>query len=279
MSTYQFTADDADIILLSTRCDVPRDFRVHKITLSLASPVFSGMFSIPQPHSRAPPTGSAVPVISVYETPEDLELLLRMIYPFGFPPTPDLSSISHALTILDKYEVQGAALQHLKLLLVSPEFLKNNPIQVYSIACGWKFKEEADIAAPYTSSVNLLSCIREEDVKRMTGMEYHRLLVLDEKRRSRSINCIRGARIFCYGCSRYKTFYAKYRGRLVDSFEKDHRPFYDHGRCTVLCFEIAMEVVGTEPLGCGMGRDSHLGSFIHTLAERLSVYPQTPNER
>lgn len=271
MSTYQFTADDADIILRASRSDAPREFRVHKIILSLASPVFKDMFSIPQPSSSTTFVECAVPTIDVDDTPGDLEALLRMIYPFGSPPLPTLDEISRVFIILDKYEVQGGPVQLLKSLLASSEFLKKDPIRVYSIACRWKLKEEADLAAPYTSSLDVLSCVREEDIRWMTGMEYHRILMLEKGRRARSTSVIFTTPAACSGCPSYKNFYVEFRRNLSQSFNSDHRPFYDHGKCIVRCFEIAMELKESgQTLGCGTSRDSHLGSFIQTLAEELS---------
>jgi len=271
MSTYQFTADDADIVLRTIRCEVPREFRVHKTILSIVSPVFKDMFNIPQPASSAVPTETTIPVIDVDDTPEDLENFLHMIYPFGFPTAPTLDAISRVLVILDKYQVQGASMRPLRSLLVSPEFLKNDPVRVYSIACSWKLKEEADLAAPYTTSRDILAHIREEDVRRMTSMEYHRILILGRDRRSKGQNHIRNVPVVCNGCHNHKKFYAAFRQRLSEDFSVDHNTFYDRGTCVLRCFEIAMEIeeeVGAT--GCGAGRYSHLGMFIHCLADRLS---------
>jgi len=274
MSTYQFTADDADIILRASRCDAPREFRVHKTILSIASPVFKGMFDIPQPIPPTTPAETAIPVIDLDDTPEDLENFLRMIYPFGFPAMPTLAAISHALVILDKYQVQGASLQPLRSLLMSPEFLKNDPIRVYSLACAWKFKEEADLAAPHTSSLNVLTSAFAEDVQRMTGVEYHRILILSQERQSRSRAYILAAPTICVGCPNHKKFYPALRERILEGFNADYRTFYDYGRCIVRCFEIAMETERTAViLGCGMEQNSHLGKFIQSLAERLSSPP------
>jgi len=271
MSTYQFTADDADIVLRASRCETPREFRVHKTILSIASPVFKDMFDIPQPVSPTTPTGAATPVIDLDDTSEDLENFLRMIYPFGFPTTPTLDAISRALVILDKYQVQGASLRPLRSLLVSPEFLKNDPVRVYSIACGWKFNEEADLAARYTASCDILASIREEDVRRITSMEYHRILILGKDRKLKSHHHIRTVPLACIGCPGYKRFYATFRQRLSEDFSADYNTYYEHGKCIIRCFEIAMETereVGAS--GCGVGRDSHLGSFISSLATKLS---------
>jgi len=271
MSPYEFTADDADIILRASRCDVPRDFRVHRIILSIASPVFKDMFDIPQPASSASPAEAAVPVITVDDTPEDLEVFLRGVYPFGLPAMPTLEAISNALVIHDKYQVQSGSLQPLRSLLVSPEFLKKDPIRVYSIACRWGFKKEADLAAPYTSFLDVLTLVREEDVQRMTSMEYHRILTLGKERRSKSSDHILFLPPTCSGCYNYKKFYPVFRDRLRVSFGGDYLIFYDFGKCVIRCFEIAVEMEKDGiMLGCGMGQDSHLGRFIRTLAETLS---------
>ena len=175
--SYQFIVDDADIILCASQCDVLRQFRVHKTILSVASPVFKDMFSMPQPVSSATTPEATMPVIDLDDTPEDLENFLCMVYPFGSPKISTLDAISHALIILDKYQVHGALLRPLRSQLVSPVFLKNNPIRVYSLACRWKFKNEADLAAHYTSSFDVLTSVCEEDIRWMMTMEYHRILI------------------------------------------------------------------------------------------------------
>ena len=273
MPPYEFTADDADIILRASRCDAPRDFRVHRIILSIVSPVFKDMFDVPQPIPPASPAEATIPIINVDDTPEDLEVFLRVIYPFGLPTMSTLDAISDALVTLDKYQVQAGSLQPLRSLLVSPEFLKNDPIRVYSLACRWGFKEEADLAAPYTSSLDVLGRICEEDLRRMTGVEYHRILILEKERRSKCVNYILSLPTPCTGCPGNKKFHSAFRGRLLDNFGGDCRVFYDYGRCVVRCFEIAVETAEVATtLGCGMGRDSHLGDFIRALAEKTSSH-------
>ena len=270
MSVYQFTADDADIVLRASRCHAPREFRVHKTILSITSPVFKDMFDIPQPVSSATTPEATTPVIDVDDTPEDLENFLRIIYPFGPPTLSTLDAILHVLAILDKYQVHSALLRPLRSQLVSPEFLKNDPVRVYSIACCWKFKEEADLAAPHASTRDVLDSISEEDIRRMTSMEYRRILILGKELRSIGQNHIRSVSVVCSGCSNYKKFYSAFRQRLLDDFSINYKTFYDYGQCIIRCFEIAWETeqaVGAA--GCA-GRDSHLGRFIHSLATRLS---------
>lgn len=65
----------ADVILRSSGPKVV-EFRVHKAILSIASPVFEDMFSLPQPV-----TEKALPVCDVSEDAITVEALLRLVYP------------------------------------------------------------------------------------------------------------------------------------------------------------------------------------------------------
>ena len=264
--------EGADVILRASRSfAAPREFRAHKTILSLVSPVFKDMFDIPQPTSLTTPTEATIPVIDVDDTPQDLENFLRLIYPLGLPTSltiRTLDAISPVFVLLDKYQVDCSSLRP---LLVSPEFLKSDPVRVYSLACGWGFKEEADIAAPYIDSPDMLTSAREEDIQRMTGMEYHRILLLCKQRQLRGQEAIRSTRTPCSGCPHHKRFYAAFRSRLLENFNGDCSTFYDSGRCVARCFELAEDaekIGGVAP--CGTGRDSHLATFIDSLAARMS---------
>ena len=57
-----FCADDADVVI---RTAGPLDFHVHKPILSLVSPVFKAMFTLPQPPTNTPDT---LPHIDVEES-------------------------------------------------------------------------------------------------------------------------------------------------------------------------------------------------------------------
>ena len=70
-----FCADDADLII---RAAGTLDFRVHKLILSLASPFFKDMFTLPQPPSDTPET---LPHVDVQESPKTWENILQTIYP------------------------------------------------------------------------------------------------------------------------------------------------------------------------------------------------------
>jgi len=69
---------DADT---TPRASGGKQFHAHKLVLSLASPVFRDMFSVPQPPDGPPKT----PIIDVDDPPDALETFLQIIYPGPYP--------------------------------------------------------------------------------------------------------------------------------------------------------------------------------------------------
>lgn len=172
-----------------------------------------------------------------------------------------------------KYQVPYESLNPLRSWLVSPEFLKSNPIRVYSLACCWNFKEEVDLAAPYTSNFDAMAPTHEEDIQQMKTMELHCILILGNQWYFNSQEYIRTTPPACIGCQNYKTFYATFRYGLLYQLNTDQRAFYDHGRCISCCYEIAKEaerVMGV--VACDVEPEFHLRKFIESLAANLSSH-------
>lgn len=65
----------ADIVLRSGGPDIV-EFRAHRTILSIASPVFETMFSLPQPGAE-----KSLPVCDLSEDPNTLQALLKFVYP------------------------------------------------------------------------------------------------------------------------------------------------------------------------------------------------------
>lgn len=104
MADHGFNKPTADIIL---RPSDAVDFRVHKLILSEASPVFEGMFSIPQPSPSTSSTSDIPPVdglavVPFAETGATLLLILTICYPI---PDPPLVTLAHTLCPGDGAEV------------------------------------------------------------------------------------------------------------------------------------------------------------------------------
>ncbi len=81
----EFWYSDGTIILVAR--DI--EFRVFKGILAEHSPVFSDMFSLPQPplaaYPASPAADDACPVVHLSDSPEDLRHVLRVYMPKGGP--------------------------------------------------------------------------------------------------------------------------------------------------------------------------------------------------
>lgn len=273
---YQFTANDADIIL---RTPESKLFRVHKIILSIASSVFKDMLEVPQSSPESNKEGECeLPIVDVHDSAKDLEVLLRMIYPVAFPPVTDLDTLSSAFVICDKYHTEGLQ-ERLKPLLVSPTFLATDPMRVYAIACRWGFKTEAAIAAPHASAIGVSTFTCLDDIRYISSLDYHRVVLLAQERREIGRRKILNKPLTCGFCPR--TFYDNFRPRLVERLFVGNEVFRDYGACIEACFDVARETENADVVAnCKNMKDhgrSHLEQFVISLAKSLQSMPTGQN--
>ena len=174
--TEKFDAPDADIILRTTG-PPKRDFRVHSLLLSLASPVFKDMFSLPQP--TTPASGGNVAeteIVEVTDPARALDIVLRLIYPFT-PPSfgEDLDILVECLVIADKYEIKGAMARLRRGL---SQVGVSHCLRVYAIASRFGFANIAEATSLLIlSSVNLAEISQlPDDFKFVSAAAYHRLV-------------------------------------------------------------------------------------------------------
>lgn len=132
-----FDDEDGDVIL---RLSDGVDFRLYKVVLAKASPVFHGMFTLPDSH----PTGDPQ-IVTMTEDADTLEGLVRFCYPVRRPPFKSLDllvSVISAATKYDMLDVRSDIIQR------EDTFLSNSPpIRVYLLACVWKIPRFARRAA------------------------------------------------------------------------------------------------------------------------------------
>ena len=168
---------DGDVILRSTHPTGSRDFRVHKLFLSYASPVFRDMFKLPQPSSPA----SEVDIVDLVDPPQVLELILRFIYPCPSPVISDLTLLPEVLILADKYDIEVVR-SGLRPSLTN--LAKTEPLRAYAIACRLGLEDEMKIASSHTLSINLPALTRlPDEFKLIPATEYHRLIHLHARYR------------------------------------------------------------------------------------------------
>jgi len=174
MAPYNFDAPDTNVILRSSDL---KELHVHKLILTLASPVFGYMFSLPQ--TTEPP--SEIPTIDVPESSGILRLFLQYLYPRSPPKVSDLKMWEALYTTADKY-IAEAVMDSLRDMLIH-RFLETSPLRVYALASYWGFKEIAKIACTKTLMIDIFKDFPEEDAELMGGGACKRLCLLHFNRR------------------------------------------------------------------------------------------------
>lgn len=177
MAPYDFDAPDADAILRSSD---GKEFRVHRVILSLASPVFQSMFSLPQ-STESP---SQTPSVDLPESSDILQPFIQYLYPRSPPKVPDTSTWATLYAVADKYNAE-VVMDLLRDILV-PRFLETSPLRVYALASQWGFDEEAKIASTRTLTMDISRGLPEEDARLMGGVGCQRLYLLHIQRRDKA---------------------------------------------------------------------------------------------
>ena len=140
-----FDDEDADIIFRSSD-DV--DFRVYRVVLAKASPVFRTMLQLPQPSSTstAPSVQDEPHVITLTEDAKTLENVLRLCYPVEHPSITSVDDIRDILEATRKYELTSVSAN---LRLHMKQILPKEPLRIYAIAYMFEMEDVAKDAATF----------------------------------------------------------------------------------------------------------------------------------
>ncbi|PPQ68058.1 hypothetical protein CVT26_007342 [Gymnopilus dilepis] len=148
----------ADVILRSSDKE-PMDFRFFKMLLTLSSPFFSDIFTLPQPNipllypsERLGLDGEKISLVQMAEDKETLQLLLGLCTPISVHESPRFSSLQEISKVAEaalKFEMDGV-LKYLRGEIISLRFIEAQPLRVFAIAYRYGWDEEARKAARYT---------------------------------------------------------------------------------------------------------------------------------
>ena len=164
-----FCADDADVVI---RVAGTLDFRVHKLMLSLVSPFFKTMFTVPQPPTNTPDT---LPHVDVHESVETWENILRTIYPMPNPVIDDLHDLESLLLAATKYEMQFL-IDAYKMKFEDRGFIQRDPLRLYTIACKCGFDDQAKYVARNAEFLTVVRESPDDDLNGLTTTSYRRLI-------------------------------------------------------------------------------------------------------
>ncbi|KAG1881057.1 hypothetical protein F4604DRAFT_1992873 [Suillus subluteus] len=173
-----FDNPDGDIILRSTVDSV--DFHTSKDILSLMSPVFKDMFTLPQNGLKS--GVSSVPVIPVAESSATLKSLLLLYYPTATSKA--FSSFSHAVAVMEaarKYDMQVVLSRTVDLVIA--QFLPDRVLELYALFCQLGWQDRAQIAATRTLEIKDLGRPSQvfNGMRNITAFDYHRLLAYHQE--------------------------------------------------------------------------------------------------
>ena len=111
------------------------------------SPIFKDLFGLPRPAEKN--IDDNLPIVQITETGETIENLL---YCATLRSTQELGTLSEGNSLLEavgKYEISGVRKTMIPFL-TEPQFLEQEPLRVYVIACQHGLKAEAIMAAKNT---------------------------------------------------------------------------------------------------------------------------------
>jgi len=174
MAPYGFDSPDSDAVLRSSD---GKEFRVHKVILNLASPIFQDMFGLPQSANSSP----KIPTIDVPEPSDTLQPFIQYLYPRSPPEIADPSVWAAVYAVADKYNAE-TVMGLLRGVLIS-RFLETSPLRVYALASHFGFEEEAKIASRETLRMDISEGFPEEDAKLMGILACQKLYLLHIQRR------------------------------------------------------------------------------------------------
>ncbi|KAJ6540874.1 hypothetical protein DFH09DRAFT_1175499, partial [Mycena vulgaris] len=168
-----FNPIDADIIISSSD---GTHFRLHRLILSLASPVFRQMFSLPQPADST----LEIPIIPVSEDSKLLYHVLRLCYPGEGPSIATLDGWTNVIETLMKYDMAEVAKG---CSAYFAPHIADDPVAVFALACHYGWEALARRAAKQTLKTPLrtLQPGATPYLRYMAANHYHALLLYHQQ--------------------------------------------------------------------------------------------------
>ncbi|KDQ20468.1 hypothetical protein BOTBODRAFT_61607 [Botryobasidium botryosum FD-172 SS1] len=128
-TSERFSSPTADVVLRSSDGVI---FKVHRVLLAEASPVFRTMFEIPQP--LGPAGSETLPTVDITESSDVIDAILRLLYPWPGRATSTVTTLTHmqsCLVAAHKYDI-GVVIEALTETLKST-LADKHPFGVYSM--------------------------------------------------------------------------------------------------------------------------------------------------
>lgn len=180
---YPFDSSDADCILRSSN-DV--DFRVHTLILSLASPFFRTMFSLPKGADarRIEEVNDGLPIVPVSENERTLHILLSLCYPVPPPTVKRFRDLTLAYEAAEKYEMDRM-LPHIADALVDKA--SQDVVAAYAFGYRHRLTDLVITAAKITLQNPLSDLGRSPELDLITGTQLQHLHAFHRSCREKAV--------------------------------------------------------------------------------------------
>ncbi|TFK39759.1 hypothetical protein BDQ12DRAFT_681171 [Crucibulum laeve] len=170
---YPFDDPAADLVI---RTPDGKHFYVHKLVLSLVSPVFAGMFTLPAVENlNTQIVHDGHPCVDV---DDDGDALYKFLVWCDPRCSGVLSSLEHgqlALNIADKYGAEGVIKRIGEALLARKDWIIEQPIKLYALAIRHRWEELARLSALESLLIPLEGRRAIPEFQHITGLALQRL--------------------------------------------------------------------------------------------------------
>lgn len=178
---HRYKHEDGDVTL-STSDGLK--FRVHSFLLKTNSSVFRDMLDLARPSDDSE--------VILTEDSKTLASLLDFVYPSDAPSLPKpatLRDVNVLVEVSDKYNMPRV-IASLRSIVLGEEKYRTSPIDLYALACKWKWQDVAEVASTETLKINLNEdeCIGK--LKQLDAADICRLLQLHAQRKRQIVQCL-----------------------------------------------------------------------------------------
>ena len=142
-------------------------FYVHSLLLSLVSPLFSAMFTIPT-NSHSQEMHDSRPCVTVSDDAKHLLLLLTYCDPRSCTQLSNLPDFQMILEMADKYGMESI-IKHVESILTLSKKVKEDPLKIFAIAVRYRFEELARVAAKETLRLHPIGQIIEPELRHISA--------------------------------------------------------------------------------------------------------------
>ncbi len=174
IAPWPFCEDsESDLIIISSDCMY---FYIHKLVLSLVSPVFNTMLTLPL--EEPPEVHDGRPCVNLPDEGTPLQLLLSWCDPRCSDRSIDLDDLQLVLKLADKYDMECITKRLETVMMRMKDTISAHPVLMYAIAARFRLENLARAAAKETLKVTFKDLVSDliPETRYISGLCFQNLL-------------------------------------------------------------------------------------------------------